>query len=248
MLIVDGNEVLEVITQADHARFSAELLALWRDPGLQAHPRRATLLEAVRRHDDGWWESDSAPILLRSSGWPADFRTVPSGERLEIWRRGVARAGEAHPHVSLLVLEHALRINAESLDAATWADTAEVWRQRRADLLVDTELDEPSLAADYAWLALADQLSLTALLGWQEEVRAEGVRGRAFGGDLVLEPFPLAGSTTFQVPIRRLQRREWAGSGALAADLAAARWQRRAVRVVPVSRIATPPEPESPSG
>jgi len=54
MLVRALDASLLVVTQADHARLAADLLALLRLPELAGHPRRAELLRAVADHDNGW--------------------------------------------------------------------------------------------------------------------------------------------------------------------------------------------------
>src|SRR6187401_2294836 len=89
MIVASGSARHLVITQPDHARFSAELLSLWR--ALADHPRREELLFAVREHDNGWRETDAAPHWDAEQGRPHDFLSLPRTERIELWQRGTAR-------------------------------------------------------------------------------------------------------------------------------------------------------------
>ena len=94
-------------------------------------------------------------------------------------------------------------------------------------------LGAAELAADYCWLELADSLSLAACLGAPEPLRRDRLTARMVAGELEIEPFPLAGATTFEVPCRRIPARRYRGEADLAGALGSARWGRLAVRCRP---------------
>ncbi len=48
---------------------------------------------------------------------------------------------------------------------------------------------------------------------------------------IALDPFPLAGATTFRVPCRRIPVRAYRGDADLGGELATARWEEMTVRV-----------------
>ncbi|HEX3131324.1 MAG TPA: hypothetical protein VH394_28565, partial [Thermoanaerobaculia bacterium] len=52
-------------------------------------------------------------------------------------------------------------------------------------------------------------------------------------GTLHLDPLPLAGSTAFRIPCRRIPRRAYRGDADLGGELAGARWEELPVRVAP---------------
>jgi hypothetical protein len=228
----DGH-TLRLVTQPDHAAFAADALALFRLPALVGHPRRAALLRAVRHHDNGWRELDAAPPVDPDSGLPYDFRALPERLRLEVWERGAERYLEADPYVALLVHQHALALHAGRQAQPGWAHLLPRLGERRAELLARCELSEAALMVDYSLLDLADTLSLAACAGWSEPFERHGTRVAPTSGGLRLDPFPLAGATTFQVSCRRLPARRYTGDAALAATLAAERWTRFPVRLVP---------------
>jgi len=222
------------ITQPDHARFSAELLALWRADGLPGHPRREELLFAVREHDNGWRETDAAPHWDAERGRPHDFLSLPRGERIELWQRGTARFAGGHPYASLLIVRHAVRLHQER--------TGEEWRAFRDYLdelyrgLSETAgAPEEQVEADYRWLDLADLISLAVCNGWSEPFGRSDFHGRLEEGTLHLDPFPLAGATAFRIPCRRIPVRAYRGDADLGGELAAARWEDLRVRVAPSS-------------
>lgn len=230
---------LLVFCQTDHAHLSGELLSLWRDPELLEHPRREDLLFAIRRHDNGWQEADAAPLLHPAGDRPHDFMSVPASVRRAIWERGSTRFATERPYVALLITEHArhlLRPDDDATEPPSESESTflETLDERRASLLDEVGLDEAELRRDYCWLRRADFLSLVACNGWEDPFEHDGVRGRLEGDRLRLDPFSLAGPTTFGVAYRRLERRPFAGDGDLSLALAACPWERWPLCVQPV--------------
>ncbi|MEM1202370.1 MAG: DUF3891 family protein [Acidobacteriota bacterium] len=242
MILLDLPDGLRVTTQTDHAAFSGELLSLWRADGLPRHPRRDDLIFAAREHDNGWQETDSAP-MLRTDGdgagrRPHDFLSMPLGARLELWNRGVRRHRESRPYGGLLILEHALELHRRHEGKAAWKDALSDWRRLRDELVESTGTPRAQLTEDYRWIDLADTLSLAACAGWREPFEHRGFAGRvAKAGDdgptLHLDPFPLAGTTTFRIRHRVIPKRSYRGDADLAVELATARWRELPVRVAP---------------
>ena len=234
MIVTETQDGYEVVTQIDHAGFSAQLAGLWRTDGLPAHPRREELLFAIREHDNGWAEIDSAPRAEPTSGRPVDFLSLPDDERLDVWERGVERHAEEHPWAAALIGRHAVAIHADRT-AEPWRALEERILERRAGLLERAGGDEAELEEDYRWVDLFDALSLVVCNRWSREVdgRSRGVEVAAhFDGErLRLDPLPLAGSTTFSLPVRYVPKRPYASDGDLAVELASAIWSRRQVVV-----------------
>lgn len=231
MIIVEEDSGLRFITQPDHARFSAQLLELWRADGLPEHPHRAELLFAVREHDNGWREADAAPMVDQATGKAHDFLTYPEGPRIEIWKRGVERYAESHPYAALLILEHARALHSPTDDA--WSRFLADLEQRRSQQLEELALDEATMRADYRFLRLADKLSLTVCNQWQKPLAFAGYESQAGGDWLRLSPFPLTGATTFAIPCRTIPGRPYESDTDLGAKLAAARWESFSLTVEP---------------
>ena len=233
MIVVQDAGELLLVTQPDHARFAAQLLSLWRRGGLRDHPRREALLTAVREHDNGWREADSAPHLDRSSGRPCDFRSLPSELRREIWRRGVERFSTEAPYVALLAARHSRELHRDRRGDPGWAEYLDELAETHDRLMLAAGLAEAELAGDYRWLDLADALSLAVCCRSGEPVLRGGLTARSRRGELEIEPFPLAGATTFEIPCRRIADRRYRGEADLAGVLGRARWARLTVRCRP---------------
>ncbi len=238
MLVTPREDRRIVITQADHARLAASFLALFRLPDLLANPRREELLRAVAEHDNGWWESDSAPELDPATGGPRDFRALGRETRWAIWRRGVERFAAEAPYVAALVATHALRLHSDRAgEPAGLEFTAELAR-RRDELLELAGRSPAELAEDSAWLELADGLSLAACLAEPSFASGPGRRARCAlrdaGSELAIAPFPLAGATWFTVACRELPAARAATPGELARRLATATWVELDIRLAPL--------------
>lgn len=231
MIVLPEGSSLRVITQPDHAHFSGELLSLWRADGMPAHPRRQDLLFAAREHDNGWREADAAPRWDAERGRPHDFLSLPRRERIEIWERGTCRFAAERPYAALLITRHALSFFAGRRNEDGWSDFVALLDDLERNLLEATGVPGEELAADYRWIDLTDQISLAACNGWREPVERQGVRLAFEDGAVRLDPFPLAGATTFRIPCRHIPDRAYRGDADLGGELAAARWQELSVRV-----------------
>jgi Protein of unknown function (DUF3891) len=237
MIVTQLGSDLRLVTQPDHARLAGEILSLWYRNALPTHPRREELLFAVREHDNGWWETDAAPRADPANGRPVAFPDLPDEERRTLWRRGTRRHAADRPWASLLIAEHGLRVHRDRRGDPAWEPFLAELEELRPELLSAAEATVESggeaLEADYGWLELADALSLAACGPAGGVVERPGLEASWDGERLVLEPFPLAGATTFRVACRTIPDRFFRGDADLGGELAAARWTELAVRVVP---------------
>ena len=235
MIFVTEQDTWRLITQPDHAAFAAELLSLWRAEEMPEHPRRADLLFAVREHDNGWRETDAAPRWDPERRRPHDFLTLPQPARIEVWERGVARFAGERPYAALLITRHARRLHRDRRGDEEWAGFLEMLDELERGLAEAAAATEKEIAADDRFLDRADTLSLAVCNGWTDPFERHGVRARVHDGTLGLDPFPLAGATTFRIPCRRIPVRDYGGDATLGGELVAARWGELAVRVAPLT-------------
>ena len=224
-----------VVRQADHARLAGEIVALMRLPELESHPRRRALLRAVAEHDNGWWEEDAAPRLDPATGGPLDFRSLPAAERRVVWIRGVERYAGDDPYVAALVAGHLLRL-ATALGEPSAGLLRNELDARRRELLARAGIELGEAQRDDRWLELGDVCSLALATGERAFLAAHGesvlLRELAGRNELVLDPFPFAGATSFALPARRLAAYPYSDAVALGLALAAAPDEPLALRVV----------------
>lgn len=233
MIIAPLDDRLRVITQNDHAHFASELLSLWIRDDLPQHPRRRELLFAARQHDNGWQETDSAPHCNRENRRPHDFQSLPHPERQRLWNRGLRRFAGVEPYASALIVRHALTLHRSRRDDPDWQQTLEGWETLEEQQLDESGVPIRELERDYPLIELSDLLSLAVCSRWEDEFQRHGYRFRVGVDGLSVEPFPLAGTTTFRIPCRFIEDRDYAGDSDLAIALASAPWLEATVKVRP---------------
>ncbi len=186
---------LLAITQTDHAWLSAEMLKLFVDPPVRDHPRFQALLEAARRHDDGWMGMDAAPRRHPDGESPHDFRSLEAADREEVWTRTwlefeSAREDWREAWAAALILHHALtlhgapdfrgsRSDENATPPPTWVLSTGLLERlaiaRETQLIAATALLEqeghvfesgPDGEARQAFAVLARDYELLALVDW----------------------------------------------------------------------------------
>ncbi len=235
MIVAQHAGRLELVTQTDHARFSGQILELV--PELAPHPFRDELIRAAFEHDNGWQEVDSAPSV-DDAGRPHDFLSLPTHRRLELWTRGTRRLVRRSPYAGLLVILHALRLLGRSEPGPALDEVLGQLEAERDRLLEEMDLEPEAAQEDYLWLDLVDLLSLAVCNRWSRELerRLPGertLRARLVGSTLLLDPFPLAGATTFHLSFRMVESHTFPSSVDFAMELASQPWIQRSVTLSP---------------
>jgi Protein of unknown function (DUF3891) len=219
MIIRPDGDSLLFITQPDHARLAAILIAEWQDDGLPAHPRRESILLATREHDKGWREEDTE-THVDASGRPLDFIEVAAAVKQRIWPRAVSRLASDHPYEAALVAQHAVTVNGDHRVNPDWSSFFETLDAQRAALLMRSgPAAAATIDADYAFVNIADRLSLIFCNGWREPFEHRGRRLVLTETMLRITPDPFDGA---HVPLRVLARRLPVHVYASNADLRAA--------------------------
>src|SRR5690242_12485414 len=111
MIVRDDGSSYVLITQPDHARLAAEIVAAMRTEPALTGANREVVLVATREHDNGWREVDAQPTIT-GSGRPCDFIEGPAPIKHALWPRGIARAALVNARAGALVAEHALTVYA----------------------------------------------------------------------------------------------------------------------------------------
>lgn len=228
MIIQARGSAALLITQPDHAALSGRLMAHWKDRDFDIHPRRASILLAVREHDNGWNEVDAAPVLDLGSGQVLDFMNVPADTRRAIWPRGVERLARNTNDrwAAALVAQHAVHVYRHYRDEREWTrffahmETARDEHVRAAAAGTQPGADTgrhalsmDELLADYFFVRVGDLLSLTFCNAW---CHAPDELGYTIGyeeGRLTVEPDPFGGcEVPIEVPARLLPQTRFASS------------------------------------
>lgn len=157
---------LVLITQPEHARLSAELMAQWQRDGFPVHPRRDVILLATREHDGGWADVDEKPLLDERTGRVLDFIQAPDRIRQSVWPRGIERLS-AEPYAAALVAQHALNIYRDNRPDPAWAPFFEQMEDLRARFLAAAApLTLDDLSRDYFFVCMGDLISLFFANQW----------------------------------------------------------------------------------
>jgi hypothetical protein len=203
----DGNRQL-LITQPDHAALAARLMREWHADGLPDSPRRDVILLAIERHDHGWLEVDSAPMVDHESGEIVDFIGTPDDIKRGVWPNVVAQL-EADPYAAALVAQHSVHIYRRYRGNPDWMPffyTMETARDRQ--LLRSTPLVFEDLERDYVFLRVGDLLSLTFCNGWTDVQQDDLGLNYSFhleGNRVTVAPDPFHGrEIPFEVSARAL--------------------------------------------
>ncbi len=254
-------ERLLCCTQTAHALMAAEFCRHWGNADFAVPEPFDLLMTAVAQHDNGWWEWEQAP-LLRDDGYPMDFLAGPAGEeKLEIWRRGVARAAAQHPYAGALIWRHANLLYEIVIDMGMVTDEAELaaiadfaaayepwlahWRQRTASAAAMRRLfTAESICSHTALLQFGDFASLQVAMRWARERTLPGpvdnqgtlvdVRMHYDESTIYFDPWPY-GVDAFTVSLqgRLLERRTFADHSDYQQALASAPYQQLSWQVVP---------------
>jgi hypothetical protein len=159
---------LQLITQPDHAHLAGRMMQ--HCVPLAARLRRDSILLAIAEHDNGWAEEDAVPTVDPSTGSVVDFINAPMSVRQTVWPRGVARL--AHDRwAAALVAQHAVTVYDRFRADPAWHSFFTEMEANRDLLLRESDIALADLMADYAFVRLADLISLTFCLGWTDEQR-----------------------------------------------------------------------------
>jgi hypothetical protein len=186
-----GSQLL--ITQPDHAALAGRVMQHWRAGELQQSPRRKDIFLAIDEHDNGWQEPDAQPIV-DAAGNILDFVHAPDDVRHALWLRGIDRLSST-PYAAALVAQHAIHVYDRKRADASWTSFFDDMEEARSRHLGRTSATPAELIADYAFLRLADLVSLTFCNGWRGEKQDHG--GYSVSGDdegVVISPDPFAGA------------------------------------------------------
>jgi hypothetical protein len=207
MIVRDERATWLLITQPDHARLSADLVAaLETEPALHTTARE-TILLAAREHDNGWAEVDAAPTI-EPTGRPRDFMTGPADVRRDLWARGITRVAKIDPHAGALVAQHALTVYAYRQGDPDWKPFFGSIFTLRDDLLERLGLAigsaREAFDLEYRCVFLGDALSLQWCNAWTGPEEPLGYHATIEEDTLLVSPDPFDGAA---VPIRVVGRR-----------------------------------------
>lgn len=186
---------VQLITQPDHAHLARSIME--RCVTLCGRPRQDAILRAIGEHDNGWAEEDAAPLVDPATGRVVDFVSAPLSVRHAVWPRGVSRLAD-DPWAAALVAQHALTVYDRFRRDAEWVSFFSGMEEARGAMLRASGGRLADLLADYAFVRLADLISLTFCTGWMDEQRFADWSVQLYGARVVVTPDVFGGA---EVPI-----------------------------------------------
>ncbi len=187
MIVRPVHDGLLLITQPDHAHLAARIME--HCVPLAVLPRREAILHAIKEHDNGWAETDAAPVVDTRTGDVADFVNAPLGVRHGVWPRAVARLA-ADPWAAALVAHHAVTVYERFRSDPAWTMFFGEMEAARDRMVRASGLPFDDLVHDYLFVRLADLISLTFCTGWTDEQRFGGWTVQLTGTRVVVAPDP----------------------------------------------------------
>jgi Protein of unknown function (DUF3891) len=212
---------VQLVTQPDHAHLARAIMEHCLP--LASHPRRNAILHAIGEHDNGWTEEDAAPAVNPDTGSIVDFVSAPLEVRHRVWPRGVARlAGD--PWAATLVAQHAITVYDRFRSDPDWISFFAEMEATRDALLRAGPLPVDDLLTDYAFVRLADLISLTFCTGWTDEQRFREWRVARAGTRVVVTPDMFGGAVTpIEIEAREIPNRPYRSDAELRRALALAK-------------------------
>jgi hypothetical protein len=220
VIVRQAGERILLITQPDHAHLARRVME--HCVPLAARPRRDEILLAIDEHDNGWTEEDAAPRVNLATGGIFDFVSAPADVRQAVWPRGVARLA-SDPWAAALVAQHAITVYDRFRPDREWAPFfAEMEAARDAMVrAADWDLDE--LLSDYVFVRLADLISLTFCVGWDDEQRFGEWGVQRLDTQVVVTPDAFGGAAiAIEIDAREIVRRTFRSDAELRAALSEA--------------------------
>jgi len=210
MIVLPAGESLWLITQPDHAALARRIMERWSRPDLTNHSRRASIMYAIEHHDDGWSDVDARPTVIEGTGQVADFINAPLAIRQGVWPRCVSRLGD-DPFAAALVAEHALHIYARYRANPSWSTFFTEMERLRAQYAEVAAVPLQDLQRDYAFLRIADLISLVFCNRWTEPREDFDFSIRCDGERVVVKPYPFGNAPLpLEVQARTILNRAYA--------------------------------------
>ncbi len=226
MIIRRFDSYQQLITQPAHAALSARVMRQWGPAHFPETSRKASILNAIERHDCGWAEVDETPVVDETSGQLLDFTEVPDAVKRDTSSRGIEPLS-SDPYGAALVAQHRLHVYRRHADDSEWrAFFTEMTTARDFYLRAAGADSLDDLLRDYRFVRAGDLVSLAFCNNWLETLDDGcGYSMHLDGTSLTIFPDPLDGRTIeIDIEARVIENQRFAS----------ARDARRVVQSAPV--------------
>jgi hypothetical protein len=186
----------QLISQPQHAALAARIMRHWQPDHFPESPRKASILNAIEQHDNGWAEIDETFVVDESTGRLLDFIEIPDALKRETSWRGIERLA-SDPYAAALVAQHRLHVYRRYNEHPEWsAFFARVTAARDAYLRGAGSVSLEELLRDYTFVRAGDLASLAFCNNWTEvDSDGCGYAMRLKGTSMFVIPDPFGGRT-----------------------------------------------------
>lgn len=187
---------LQLISQPQHAALAARIMRLWQPDHFPESPRKASILNAIEQHDNGYAEIDETLVVDEATGRLLDFIEISDALKRETSWRGIERLA-SDPYAAALVAQHRLHVYRRYVDHPEWsAFFAQVTAAREAYIRAAGAVSLDVLLRDYAFVRAGDLASLAFCNNWTDvDADGSGYAMRLEGTSMFIIPDPFGGRT-----------------------------------------------------
>jgi hypothetical protein len=178
MIIRRERERLRIGLQPEHARLSGDFAQAWGGGLFHSVEPLAAVRLAADLHDEGWAYWERHPQIHPATGYPLSFTELDPPSHVDLYRRGINIALEAHPYAGLLVSLHGAGLHSKRygfMDHLTFSavepeheDVVQAYlgeqKELQQRLINELKPDQATLWTHYRWLQAWDLLSLMLYL------------------------------------------------------------------------------------
>jgi hypothetical protein len=195
MIIRRSASSLQLITQPAHAALAARIMRQWQPDHFPDSPRKASILNAVEQHDNGWAEVDEALLVDERTGQLLDFVELPDTLKRDTASRGIEHLAD-DPYAAALVAQHRVHVYRRYAEHPDWREFFASVQAARDAYLQSGAWSLADLLRDYKFVRAGDLASLAFCNKWADT--ADDGCGYAMhleGSTLIISTDPFDGHT-----------------------------------------------------
>ena len=167
----------------------------WQSDHFPDSPRKASILNAIEQHDNGWAEVDGDLVVDETTGQLLDFLELPDALKRDTASRGIERLAD-DPYAAALVAQHRLHVYRRYAEHPEWRTFFDTVRATRDTYVQAGAWSLAQLLGDYTFVRAGDLASLAFCNNWAETADDGcGYAMRLDGTILMIMPDPFEGRT-----------------------------------------------------
>lgn len=206
----------QLISQPQHAALAARIMRHWQPEHFPDSPRKASILNAIEQHDNGWAEIDKMLVVDEATGRLLDFMEISDALKRDTSLRGIERL-TPDPYAAALVAQHRLHVYRRYAEQPEWnAFFARVTAARDTYLRAAGSISLEELLRDYNFVRAGDLASLAFCNNWAEvDSDGCGYSMRLKETSMFIIPDPFGGRTIeIEIEAREISQQSFASAAA----------------------------------